>query len=63
MKNLVGFNKDKQLEKYQSTKAIMEDFYKIRLIHYEKRKEYLMSKLERDLEILSNKERFIIEVV
>lgn len=41
----------------------MEHFFEIRLIHYQKRKEYLLSRLQRDLEILSNKERFILEVV
>ncbi len=38
----------------------MDEFFNIRLGYYEKRKEYLMSKLQRDLEIQSNKERFII---
>jgi len=41
----------------------MEEFFEIRLMYYQKRKDYLMSKLERELEILSTKERFITEVV
>jgi len=63
MKNLVGFNNQKRLTKYPSSKVVMEEFFEIRLIYYQKRKDYLMSRLERELEILSNKERFIIEVV
>lgn len=63
MKNMVGFNNMKKLQRYPSAAQIMEEFYEIRLGFYEKRKDYLISKLVRDLEILSNKERFILEVV
>ncbi len=63
MKNLVGFNKDKRLQRYTSSIAIMEEFFQIRLHYYQKRKDYLISRLERDLQILSNKERFILEIV
>ena len=55
MKNLVGFNKDKRLQRYTSSISIMEEFYEIRLHYYQKRKDYLISRLERDLLILSNK--------
>lgn len=41
----------------------MEEFFVVRLEFYQKRKDYLMSKLARDVAILTNKERFIIEVV
>lgn len=63
MKNMVGFNRHKRLQRYASAKDIMEDFYQIRLVYYEKRKDYLISRLVRDCEILTNKERFILEVV
>ena len=63
MKNMVGFNKFKRLFRYPSVQAILEEFYEIRLAFYQKRKDYLISKLQRDMEILENKERFIIEVV
>lgn len=63
MKNMVGFNSQKKLQRYASSVHIMEEFYEIRLGYYEKRKDYLISKLVREMEILSNKERFIIEVV
>lgn len=63
MKNMVGFNNQKKLQRYSSSVQIMEEFYEIRLRFYEKRKDYLVSKLVREMEILSNKERFIIEVV
>ncbi len=43
--NMVGFNKDRKINKYNSTKEIMEEFYGVRLNFYDKRKEYLLSKL------------------
>lgn len=63
MRNMVGFNSFKRLFRYPSVKSILEEFYEIRLGFYQKRKEYLISRLQRDLEILENKERFIVEVV
>ncbi len=41
----------------------MDEFFNVRLEYYQKRKDYLVSKLVRDCAILTNKERFIIEVV
>lgn len=41
----------------------MEEFFHIRLAYYDKRKEYMVSRLLREVEILSNKARFILEVV
>ncbi len=49
MKNLVGFNNQKKLQKYTTSVEIMEEFYYIRLAFYQKRKDYLMSKLVREL--------------
>ena len=49
MKNMVGFNSQKKLQRYPSSVQIMEEFYEIRLRFYEKRKDYLISKLVRDL--------------
>jgi DNA topoisomerase-2 len=44
-------------------KELLEEFYLTRLKHYEKRKEYLLSKIQRDVEILTMKEKFILEVI
>lgn len=41
----------------------MEDFYHVRMQAYEKRKKYLVSKLKRDVEIINNKTKFILEMV
>lgn len=41
----------------------MEEFYQLRVDLYQKRKEYILSKLESELETLKNKARFISGVV
>ncbi len=61
--NMVLFDKDGKPKKYGSVEEIMEEFYNLRLKFYGKRKEYLLSKLERDLEVLENKKRFILAVI
>lgn len=61
--NMVLFNHEGKLARYKNIIDIMEEFYTIRLKYYDLRKEYLLSILKRDLEILSNKARFILAVV
>jgi DNA topoisomerase-2 len=51
------------IKKYENITEILEEFYNIRLTYYEKRKDYLISKLMRELEILMNKKRFILAVI
>jgi len=60
VKNMVGFTSTKRLFCYPSPIQILNEFYGIRLEYYQKRKDYLMSKLERDMAVLTNKERFIL---
>ncbi|EGR29059.1 hypothetical protein IMG5_163890 [Ichthyophthirius multifiliis] len=61
--NMVLFDKEHKLKRYGGTEEILEYFYGIRLELYEKRKIYLLSKLQRDMDILTNKMRFINYVV
>lgn len=63
LSNLVMFNKDKKIVRYTSISDIMEEHYLVREDYYKKRKEYLIAKLTRECEILSNKVRFILAVV
>ena len=41
----------------------MDEFYDLRLEYYDKRKQYLISKIYRDVEILKNKVEFILAVI
>ena len=57
--NMVCFNKDGKIQKYLNTRQIMNEFYELRMEYYILRKEYLVSVIKRDLELASNKARFI----
>lgn len=59
--NMYLFNKDLILTKYDTVDDIIKEFYNIRLEYYSKRREYLLIKLKRDLDILENKMRFITD--
>lgn len=60
---MVGFNKEGKLQRMQDAKTILNYFFDLREQFYEKRKEYLKSRLVRDVVLLEQKQRFIIEVV
>lgn len=59
MNNLVLFNKDGVLKRYSNVKEILEEFYELKHSYYEKRKEYLISKNENELELVTSKLEFI----
>ncbi|KAI8823024.1 DNA topoisomerase, partial [Fimicolochytrium jonesii] len=61
--NMVLFDKDGRLRKYESVQEILEEFYELRLEYYEKRKAYLTAKLKSELNKLSNQVRFVLEVI
>merc|ERR1719191_2490474 len=61
--NMVLFDAEGKIQKYESALDILKDFVNLRLNVYDKRKKYLISKLTREKEILSNKARFILMVV
>lgn len=60
--DLVSFNSDYKLHIYENVNKIMNEFYKIRMDTYAKRKEYLLKNLQEILEMLKNKIRFIKEI-
>merc|ERR1719379_674137 len=57
------FDAEGKIAKYNTSLDILVEFCKLRREVYEKRKDYLVSKLTREREILSNKARFILMVV
>jgi len=48
-----------ELKLFESSKEIVKYFVDFRLKYYDKRKEYLISKLEREYKVLSNRAKFI----
>lgn len=55
MKNLVGFNEQLKLVKMPNINSILEKFFTLRLTYYDKRKDYLVSRIVRDLSELQEK--------
>lgn len=57
------FDYDGKLKKFNGINEIISNYYFKRLAAYDKRKDYLISKIQRDLEIYQNKKRFILAVI
>lgn len=57
--NMHLFDSNEKLKQYTSVELIIEDYYHIRYSYYQKRKEYLITKLGNELKILSNKAKYI----
>jgi len=61
--NMVLFTEKNQLKKYDNVDQIIDNFCKVRLEYYVKRKAYQINNLENEIRHLGNKERFIQEVI
>jgi DNA topoisomerase-2 len=61
--NMVMFSKEGQLKKYDDISTIMEEFCEVRSEFYKKRKEYILQDFKNKLLILTNKMKFLKEVM
>ena len=61
--NYVLFDQDGKIGKYSDEEAIMNQWFGLRTQLYVRRKEYMLAKLRKECETLSNKARFIKAVV
>jgi len=61
--NMNLFDYDDKLKKYHSIPEIIDDFFEKRLEHYNDRKQFLIASIEKELVVLSNKARYIQEVL
>jgi DNA topoisomerase-2 len=61
--NMVCFDGETRIKKYNTPEEILEEFYEIRLKYYIERKKHLSNSLKRDFDKISEKVRFILEVV
>jgi DNA topoisomerase-2 len=61
--NMNLFNSEDKLKKYNSVNEIIDDFFNVRLEYYGMRKAYLIDVLEKELIVLSNKAKYIQEVL
>lgn len=61
--NMVLFTEKEKIKKYDNVHEIINDFCKVRLQYYFKRKNYQINQLENDIKFLENKQKFISEVM
>jgi DNA topoisomerase-2 len=61
--NMNLFNEEDKLKKYNAVEDIIDDYYVVRLSHYAIRKEHMIAALQCELITLSNKARYIQEVL
>ncbi|KAF7306385.1 DNA topoisomerase 2 [Mycena indigotica] len=61
--NMMCFDFDGKIKKYNSPEEILEDFYPMRLAYYQKRKDYLAGELQLAFERLTNQARFVKMIV
>lgn len=61
--NMVLFDENNKLKKYGNVYDIIEKFCVIRLNYYNERKKYLIKELKKVIKFLTNKQRFISEVI
>lgn len=61
--NLVAFDGQGRIHRYETPLDMMEEFYHIRLDFYHKRKTYLLGEMQKDLDKLTNQARFIKMII
>lgn len=59
MTNMIAFNAESKLQKYENVNQILEDFYSVRYKGYEERKEYLIEKVNKEKKIIMNRGNFV----
>lgn len=60
--NMCMFNEKEQLRKYNTVDEIIDNFCRIRLEYYFKRKAHQLGQLEHQIKFLGNKKRFLCEI-
>ena len=61
--NMNMFDANEKLKKYNTPEEIVEDYYPVRIKYYQKRKAYLLDALRKELLVLSNRARYISEIL
>lgn len=59
--NMHLFNDEEKLMKFDSEKEIIDSYFPVRLKYYQKRKDHMIDALQKELNLLSNKARYIQE--
>ena len=63
LSNMHLYGVNGSIKKYDSIKDILTEYFHHRLELYQKRKDYILNKLEKDLELINYKVKFILMVI
>ncbi|CCH61411.1 hypothetical protein TBLA_0E03570 [Henningerozyma blattae CBS 6284] len=63
LNNMVAFDPQGRIKKYENPQEILKEFYYVRLEYYQKRKDYMCEKLQWDVEKLSFQVKFIKMII
>jgi len=61
--NMYLWDENKKIKKYSNQYEIIDDFYKIRLEYYTKRKNHQIEELKKDIKIVQNRMKFLKNVI
>jgi len=61
--NMICFDKEGKIKKYNTAEEMIEDFYPLRLAFYQKRKDSLAADLQKEVDRLNNQARFVQMIV
>lgn len=61
--NMYLFNEKGQITKYDKAVDVIKAYFHVRMAYYQKRKEYISAKLQKDIDMLNNKIRFIRAII
>jgi DNA topoisomerase-2 len=61
--NMNMFDANEKLKKYNTPEEIVDDYYPVRIEYYQKRKAYILDALRKELLVLSNRARYIGEIL
>ena len=61
--NMVLFDPEGKLKKYNTVEEIISSFYDLRMKYYQIRKNYMISVIKKEVAVLSNKARFIKMII
>lgn len=61
--NMMLFDSEGRIAKYEDTSAIFTEFFRVRMALYVERRAFLLHELQNEFECLDNKQRFILMVV
>ena len=61
--NMVMFDSNQRIKKYESVDEIIDDYCKVRYSYYTKRRQHLMEKLKRDIAMAESRSQFVTEII